>query len=307
MKSFSLLSTSFFLATAMAIPATSFASYNKDDAKHDCKSKIRSTDRYDSFHSIKVEDKRHNSFEITGKVKSNRDNKNHFFNCQIRHREITSWHVNSHPINSSNSSSHSNAAAVGAGVLGIAAVAAILKHNYDKDHDEQRDQYHSGSNKNPFDDMKYLKNECKRTLRSHLNHDHGTVNKLKLEHTHLDHRKLRGDGWVSFRQGRTHDLSFTCKFDRNGRIHDGHYRYITNNNSQFSDEYSNNGVTATSYEGIPEISYRPSGEIKVKMSRRCTVLYNNRGHLIDGGQNCTKQDRHKASTAIEGFLREQNM
>ncbi len=226
MKPMSSITTSILLALTMTIsvPTISFAGYDKGNAEDDCKYKIRSTHQYDSFSGVKVEDKGHRSFKVTGQVRSDKDNKKHNFNCQIRHREVTSWNVSSHSVDSDNK----NAAVIGAGIVGLAAIAAIFSNsNKDDNHDEQRDHYQSGSDNNPFDDMKYLKRECRRELRSHLNHDHGRVNRIKFDRVRLNHRNLKGTGWVTFRRGEERDLNFTCRFDRNGRIHDGDYKYVS--------------------------------------------------------------------------------
>ena len=222
MRQFISWATGILLTTTLIAPATLYAGYDKHDAKDDCKRKIRHNDHYTTFHDVDVEDRRHSSFKVTGKVKSGRDGKKHYFTCKIRHREVTSWNVSPESVHRDNKNS---AAAVGVGILGIAAIVAAARHDDDKGHDEQRHSYYSGSGGNPFDDITYLRKQCKRELRSHLKHDHGEVKKLKFSHVDLHHRRLRGDGWVDFRHGGQRDLTFNCKFDRSGRIHDGNYSY----------------------------------------------------------------------------------
>ena len=219
------LSTGILLSAILAIPATTYADYDESDAKDDCISTIKSDDRYSHFDDMRVQDNDHHSFTVTGKVNSKRDNRKHSFNCQVRHREVTSWHVNPNKTVSTHDGGSNTAAAVGAGLLGIAIIASMSSHDDDKDHDGKRDSYSSGTGGNPFDDMHYLKKECKRELRSHLDHDHGKVRILQFTHVDLYHRKLHGDGRVAFKSGGKRELSFNCEFDRSGRIHDGHYHY----------------------------------------------------------------------------------
>jgi len=301
MKPMSSLTTRILLALTMTIPvpATSFAGYDRGDAEDDCKYKIRSTHQYDSFSGVNVEDKGHHSFKVTGQVRSDNNNKKHNFNCQIRHREITSWNVSSHSVDKDNK----NAAIVGAGIIGLAAIAAIASnHNKDDDHDEQRDHYYSGSDENPFDDMSYLKKQCRHEIRSHLNQDHGRVDKLKFEHVQLNHRNLKGDGWVTFKGSQGRDLTFTCEFDRNGRIHDGYYKYIAAYNDEF--EMDND---SSNYDGVPELVTRSSGEMEVLMPGGCTILYNKRGKHMSSGRSCSNQDRRDAKQAVKSYMREQGM
>jgi hypothetical protein len=132
---------------------------------------------------------------------------------------VVSWNVSPEEISDSDKKT---AAAVGAGVLGLAILAAAVSG--DKDHDNKRSSYEKGEN-SPFDDMGYLKRECERVVSFHLNRDHGPVRDLELTHPHLNDRTLTGNGRVSFERGGRRELSFTCDFDRRGQVQDGHYSY----------------------------------------------------------------------------------
>ena len=90
--------------------------------------------------------------------------------------------------------------------------------------DEQRRDYDEGRGQ-ALDDMDYLKRECAREVRFHLERDHGDVRDLDLRYPNLNGRTLTGQGRVSFDRGGHRDLTYTCDFDRRGRIHDGHYSY----------------------------------------------------------------------------------
>ena len=225
MKRMNVLSIGILLSATLAIPAITYASYDESDAKHDCKRAIKSDDRYTNFYDMHIEDQGHHSYKVNGKVRSEGDNRKHWFNCQIRHGEVTSWHVNLDSAEFSTDDDSNKAAVSGAGLLGIAVITAIASHDDDQDHDRKRDSYYSGTEGNPFDDMSFLEKQCRRELRRHLDHDHGKVHALKFTHVDLHQRKLFGDGHVSFKSGGNRELSFSCEFDRSGRVHDGHYHY----------------------------------------------------------------------------------
>jgi len=161
-----------------------------------------------------------NSYKVSGLVKD-RDKKDHRFNCRIDHREVVSWNVSPEQISDSDKKT---AAAVGAGILGLALIAAVASG--DKNHDDKRGTYDRGEN-SPFNDMGYLKQECTNEVRRHLDRDHGQVRDLELTYPHLNDRTLTGNGRVSFDRGGHRDLSFTCEFDRRGRVQNGHYSYVS--------------------------------------------------------------------------------
>ena len=207
------------IAAALASP-TAFA-YDQRDAIEDCQDKIfddSQYSRYSDAHGATAQETGRNSYKVTGLVKD-RDKKDHRFNCRIDHREVVSWNVSPEQISDSDKKT---AAAVGAGVLGLAILAAAVSG--DKDHDNKRSSYEKGEN-SPFDDMAYLKRECERVVSFHLNRDHGPVRDLELTYPHLHDRTLSGNGRVSFERGGRRELSFTCDFDRRGQVQDGHYSY----------------------------------------------------------------------------------
>jgi hypothetical protein len=174
--------------------------------------------RYSSPHGATAQETGRNSYKVTGLVKD-RDKKDHRFNCRIDHREVASWNVSPEAISDSDKKT---AAAIGAGVLGLAILAAAVSG--DKDHDNKRNAYEKGES-SPFDDMGYLKQECTNEVRRHLDRDHGSVRDLELTYPHLNDRTLTGNGRVSFERGGHRELSFNCDFDRRGQVQDGHYSY----------------------------------------------------------------------------------
>ncbi len=209
------------VAIAAALASPSAFAYNQSDAIEDCQSKIFDDSQYSRFsspHDTTAQETGRNSYKVTGLVKD-RDKKDHRFNCRIDHREVASWNVSPEQISDSDKKT---AAAIGAGVLGLAILAAAVSG--DKDHDNKQNSYAKGEN-SPFDDMGYLKQECANEVRRHLDRDHGSVRDLELTYPHLNGRTLTGNGRVSFERGGRRELSFTCDFDRRGRVQDGHYSY----------------------------------------------------------------------------------
>lgn len=200
---------------------TSAYAYNQNSAKHACINKVteHGSSHYHGASNVHVSDKGHHSYNITGNIKSNRNGKTHHFTCQVRHKEVVNWKVNS-------SSSHKNntAAAIGVGILAIAVAAAANNHN--NKHGNKNDRYNDyDSGGSAFSDMKYLKRQCRKNIRQHLRRDHGRVNHIKFDSAHLHNRKLTGTGYVDFKSGGERDLSYSCSFDRRGNIYDGYYRY----------------------------------------------------------------------------------
>ena len=204
-----------FCLSMTAAPA--FANYDEHDAERDCERKISSDRRYKGLNNVKISSQGNHSYNVTGKVAM--DGKDQEFNCRIRHKEVVSWHIDS-------DHNGSSAVAIGAGVLAVAAIAALASSSDDGDrhHQQSRDRYRD-SDDDAFEDMSFLKKECKHEIRRHLQRDHGKVERLRFNGVHLNGRTLRGDGEVQFDRGRDRDLSFTCEFDRRGRIHDGYYHY----------------------------------------------------------------------------------
>ena len=216
------LKSSLSLAIAAVLASPTAFAYDQTDAIEDCQDKIfddSQYSRYSGAHGATAQETGRNSYKVTGLVKD-RDKKDHRFNCRIDHREVVSWNVSPEAISDSDKKT---AAAVGAGVLGLAILAAAVSGN--KDHDDKRGSYEKGE-RSPFDDMGYLKQECTNEVRRHLDRDHGAVRDLELTHPHLHDRTLTGNGRVSFERGGRRELSFTCDFDRRGQVQDGHYSYV---------------------------------------------------------------------------------
>lgn len=201
---------------ASMIIATTAQAYNPE---FECMNKISNHGHGHYFPegTAKIVDKGHRSYRVSGKAFDTKDNKHYPYVCKIRHGEVVDWRVN----RSSKHSDKNSAIAAGAGLLAVLAIAAAA--NDDKHHTNRHRDHDKGAS--PFDDMKYLKKQCKQNIRRHIAHDDQAVKKIHLDTTHLNRRTLRGEGGVLFKRGGGSDISYECKFDRQGRIHDGHYRF----------------------------------------------------------------------------------
>ena len=194
------------IVLASIMIATTAQAYNP---KFECMKKITNYGHGHYFPEgpSKIEDRGHRSYRVKGKALDTRDNKHYPYVCKIRHGEVVDWRV-----------THSNndaAKVVGAGVL-IAAIAAAANQ-------EKHNNHATGGS--AFDDMRYLKKQCRQNIRHHISNDEQKVRKIKLDTARLDRRTLKGKGGVEFRNGGGSAISYECKFDRQGRIYDGHYRF----------------------------------------------------------------------------------
>lgn len=257
------------IAAVLASP-TAFA-YDQTDAIEDCQDKIfddSQYSRYSGAHGATAQETGRNSYKVTGLVKD-RDKKDHRFNCRIDHREVVSWNVSPEEISDSDKKT---AAAVGAGVLGLAILAAAVSGN--KDHDDKRGSYEKGE-RSPFDDMGYLKQECTNEVRRHLDRDHGAVRDLELTYPHLNDRTLTGNGRVSFERGGHRELSFTCDFDRRGQVQDGHYSYVgRDDDGRMARDDEGAAPAGTARPRIPLFNATCPGGIEVHADEGGPVFFN---------------------------------
>jgi len=204
-----------------AIMTTSAYAYSEVNAKGDCLNAIERGGKYHKSSNKHAKNKGHGSYNVTGNITSRKDYSTHHFTCNIRHGKVVNWHVsNSHNTKSSTSD---NVAAVGAGILALAAISAIEGNNDKHGNHNRYNDYDTGGS--AFDDMRYLKQQCRQNLRHHINRAHGRVSKLMLDTAHLHRQSLNGRGFVTFERGGERDLDYNCVFDHRGHIRDGHYQF----------------------------------------------------------------------------------
>jgi hypothetical protein len=214
-------------------PQYSFA-YDDYDARSVCTNKVTGHGSdYKNPHDVYVNKTGHHSYAVEGKVDGRHD-KDNKFTCRIEHKEVVSWNVSVSHDRDKNDKSNKKLA-IGAGVLGLAAIAAMVVSNKssnannattteDKATQEKQNAYSTG-NSSPFEDLDFLKNACKHMLSLHLEEDHGQLDNLELKSANLDGRVLSGDGKIKFQNHERHKLEYQCHFDRSGNIYDGSYKY----------------------------------------------------------------------------------
>ncbi len=200
------------LVLVAILATTSLQAYNKTQAEIDCTHKIAESGKYQFIDPQHVVDKGHRSYKVTGEAKSRRNGEKYNFTCSIRHKEVVDWRVTKH----SSHSDKNTAIAAGAGIIALAAIVAAANNDKHNDHDKGA---------SAFDDMRYLKKQCRQNLRHHINREDQPIRKIHLDTAHLHNRTLVGEGGVLFRRGGGSDIAYRCKFDRQGRIYDGHYRF----------------------------------------------------------------------------------
>lgn len=217
----SVLMVGFFVMAAVPLPT--FAGFSERDATYLCEKELQDSYGYSRYEDVTVKAADNGGFKVKGKTGTGNVMTNEFV-CKAIHGEVTSVKLPKiDPATKSSTSGGSSlstgqAAAIGAGVLGLAVLAAVAAKG-------SKDSSSSATG-NPFDDKENLKRVCAREIKSHLEHEeHGIVSSLDIKYAHLDGRDLRGDAHIKWDDGVQSDISFTCQFDRSGKIHDGEYRY----------------------------------------------------------------------------------
>ena len=185
-----------------------------------CQTAVQNDSRFNSARNATAQQLGKGVFKVTGLVKDGM-NRDHRYTCRFEYGEVVSYNVTDATVAESNQ----KAAAIGAGIIGLAAVAAIVKHDDDGDHRKNRDNYYRGDNY-AFDDRNYLTRECSQEIRAHIDRDHGKVASIDLQAPYVHDRVMSGTGEVYFRNGGSRELRYTCNFDRGGRIYDGRYSYV---------------------------------------------------------------------------------
>jgi Tfp pilus assembly protein PilV len=227
-------------ALALAPMQAAHANYTERDARRSCEVYIGSNYGLWNTDDVSVETKGNHDYKVRGRVKTNNGNHRKFV-CKIRHKEVVSAkidgerrgndkHDNNHH---HNDDSNATAAAIGVGVLGLALAAAAMSnddsdknHNQSQNHENQPHRWQDNGG-DPFDDRDQLRKACKHELNRHLKAEHGDVDRIEMQNSHLDGRDLMGDAEVHWRHGGRAELHYTCNFDRQGNVHDGRYRYYS--------------------------------------------------------------------------------
>lgn len=65
------------------------------------------------------------------------------------------------------------------------------------------------------------------------------------------------------------------------------------------------GQRAEARDEVPELAVRNSGEIEVRWSSGCTMLYNSHGDRLQRGNSCSRSQRRHSDDAVARHMREQ--
>ncbi len=148
------------LVLVAILTTTSLHAYNKTQAEIDCTNRVAESGKYQFVNPKNVVDKGHHSYKVTGEAESRSNGDKYNFSCSVRHKEIVNWRI----VKASNHSDKGAAIAAGAGLLALVAIAAAA--NDDKHHNNRHENYDKGAS--AFDDMRYLKKQCKQNIRHHI-------------------------------------------------------------------------------------------------------------------------------------------
>lgn len=216
----SLLSSCLIVAL-VGTPALARADYDDHDAIRDCE-RAGSSDGYRDFEKLSAERQGKKEFRVTGRTRKSGGGQWTGFSCYVHHGEVTSWRAEK----SSDGDGKVTAAAVGAGLLGVALIAAAASASDSKSsHSANAPTSPDWRNHDAFDDRMAVEKDCKRELDQHLDYAHGPVRDIRFLRSNLADRELTGSAEAIWENGDTADITFECEFDRTGRVVDGRYHY----------------------------------------------------------------------------------
>lgn len=216
------LLASVLVVALVGAPTLARADYDDHDAVRDCE-REGSSDGYRDFEQLRAERQGKKEYRVTGRTRKSGGGHWTGFTCYVHHGEVTSWRAEK----SHDGDGKATAAAVGAGLLGVALIAAVASASDSKNAKDStkapanRDWRNEGA----FDDRMALEKDCKRELDQHLDYAHGPVRDIRFLRSNLADRELSGSAEATWESGDTADITFECQFDRTGRIVDGRYHY----------------------------------------------------------------------------------
>ncbi|MEF8699872.1 MAG: hypothetical protein V5B33_11250 [Candidatus Accumulibacter sp. UW20] len=122
------------LAVASMLAAPGAFAYNEFNARMDCLNKVvHWGSSYSNPQDVRADETGHHSFNVIGTVRD-RDDREHRFDCRIEHKEVVSWNVSSSNSHSDKHKSKTDKALViGAGIVGLAALAAVIANSKSND------------------------------------------------------------------------------------------------------------------------------------------------------------------------------
>lgn len=200
-------------AISLAVLASSatFAS-EENEARRLCENKIRHAYGVGDFLHVSEQRLGNHKFLVHGKVRS--DGHRYPFSCKVKRGQIKSYSYDGphQKRDEDEGSGLGTALAVGAGLAIVAALAA----SQSGDDDEDRT---SGLR----EDKSVLEDECHDELQYRIRDEHDRTARVHLRNSRLEGRDLSGEANVRYHGDHPHLATFTCHFDRHGRVTDSSY------------------------------------------------------------------------------------
>jgi hypothetical protein len=199
------------VALSLALPATAFGS-ELDDAQQLCQDKIREVYGVSHLRDVWSEQLGNHKFKVHGKVKA--DNHLYPFDCKVKHGQVQSYaYSGPHDRHEKDDNSNLGAAiAIGAGLAIVAAIAASQSGDGDKQGSSSLTVRKS-----------VLEDDCHDGLESRLRYDRNGSAQIALRNTHVKGNDLVGEATVTYYDENPNRATFTCHFDKHGRLLDSSY------------------------------------------------------------------------------------
>ena len=212
MRHCALVPLSAALALALALPVSAIAA-EVDDAQGLCQDKIREVYDVSKLRDVWTEQVGNHKFQVHGKVKAN--DQLYPFECKIKHGQVQSYSYDGpHDRHGDdNSGNLGKAVAIGAGLAIVAAIVASQAGDGDKDGTSTLNVQKS-----------VLEDDCHDALESRIRYERNGSAQVALKHTQVNGRDLTGEARVTYYDESPNRGTFTCHFDKHGRLLDSSYQ-----------------------------------------------------------------------------------
>ena len=105
------------------------------------------------------------------------------------------------------------------------AVVVMVGCNTDKRVTPTNYTSHSSTNSSGMNNKASLERQCKQYLNARISREDQPLKTLRLDTATVKGKSLIGEGGVLFRKGGGSDISYACKFNPQGYIYDGYYKF----------------------------------------------------------------------------------
>jgi hypothetical protein len=222
MNNLSISAAAAAVSLCLLAPGGAMAS-EEDRAKELCKDKIR--DIYGLSHLQRVwgEQLGNHKFKIHGQAKF--DNHKYPFDCKVKNGHVKSYayhgpnpRYNEHKHKDDDDSNLGTALAVGAGLAIVAALVASQDGGSGSGSGSG-----SGQSSQLHVNKSVLEDDCHDALQYRIRDEHDYTARVHMNNARIEGHDLVGDAKVKYDRGSPHHASFTCHFDRHGRVMDSRY------------------------------------------------------------------------------------